>query len=269
MERFAPALRRLAGELDLPRSERAAVLAELAADLEAVYAHHRRQGAAEEDAARKAEDLVLGTPDVIRRLSQIHHAPWRGWSESVGARLSGGVDLVLLLGGVVPMGVAAGAAVVVTLARFSGPAAWLLAGLGVLIAGLIVRESVRLALGAPARSASLSLLLGLSVLAPAAGLLALVVGAYQAALVLSARAAARAAADPAAFLAVVDPLAVAGSTFLLGLLLGITGSLSWFILLSHSSARVIREVEAMLSGPAGDGAVQPQHSLSLVSGGAE
>ncbi len=263
MERFAPALRRLSGELDLPRRERAAVLTELAADLEATYEHHLRSGASQEEAARKAEALVLGTPEVIRCLGRIHRAPWRGWSEDLGASLSGGLDLALLIGAVLPMGIAAAAVAVMTLVRAAGPAAWLLAGLGALIAVLIVKESVRLARGMPARPGSLSTLLGLAALSPAVGLLALVVGASEAALDLSA-----AAGDgPAVLVATMDTLAVAGSTFLFGLLLGMTGSLSWFILLSRSSARVMGEVEAMLADPMDGGVDDPRHTLSLVSGG--
>ncbi len=274
MDRFAPALRRVAAELDLPRGPRAAVRAGMAGDLEAIYERERRQGAAEDAAARKAEELVLGTSEVIRRLGRIHARPWRSWSEAVGSGLTGGVDLLLLVVGVLPMAAMSGAAAAVVLARGAGPAAWGLGAIGVVITGLIAKDSVRLARGAPVRSSGLSLLLGLSILAPVAGLLVLAVGGHQTALALSATASATASAsagaDPeAVWMAAVGGLAAAGSTFLFGLLLGIAGSLAWFILLSRSSARVVREVEAMLAGAGDDGVVEPAPTLSLVHGGTQ
>lgn len=72
MHRFAPALRRVARELDLPRGARATVLRELAGDLDAVYAHHRERGLGEAEAQRRAEETVLGTTQVIRRLARLH-----------------------------------------------------------------------------------------------------------------------------------------------------------------------------------------------------
>lgn len=171
------------------------------------------------------------------------------------------------------MAAMSGAAAAAVLARGAGPAAWSLGAIGVVITGLIAKDAIRLARGRPVRSSGLSLLLGLSILAPIAGLLVLAVGGHQAALSLSAAAGAgpdvAAGAGPAAWVAAVEGLAVAGSTFLLGLLLGIAGSLSWFILLSRSAARVVREVEAMLAGSDGNGLVEPLSTLSLVRGGTQ
>lgn len=264
MDRFVPALRRVAAELDLPRGPRAAVLAEMAADLEAVYEHQRRLGAGEEAAVRKAEEMILGSPEVMRRLGRIHARPWRVWSEAVGSSLSGGMDLLLLVVGVLPMAVISGAVATLTLARGAGLIALTLGAVGAVITGSIAHHSLRLARGAPLRSSGLSLLLGLSILAPIAGLLVLVVGGYQTALALSA-----AGGAGALSMAAVGRLAAAGSIFLFGLLLGLAGSLSWFILLSRSSARVVREVDAMLAGSVGDGVVEPAHTLSLLHGGTQ
>lgn len=50
MDRFAAALRRVAGELDLPRAARDPLLLEMAADLEAVFEHHMARGLGTEEA---------------------------------------------------------------------------------------------------------------------------------------------------------------------------------------------------------------------------
>jgi hypothetical protein len=159
------------------------------------------------------------------------------------------------------MAAMAGVAAAGALARGAGPAAWGLGALGIGITFLIAKGSIRLARGAPLPSSGLSLLLGLAVLAPLVGLLALAVGGYQTALALSA------AADAGAALMAVSRLAAAGSTFLFGILLGLAGSLAWFILLSRSTARVVRDVEALLAGSDDPGVVDPPAALSLVRGG--
>lgn len=61
MERFAPALRRVARELDLPRAVRSPLLLEMASDLDPVFEHHRSRGVGEAEAARRAEETVLGS----------------------------------------------------------------------------------------------------------------------------------------------------------------------------------------------------------------
>lgn len=82
MEKFAPALGRVARELDLPRGVRGPLLLEMAADLEAVFERRRACGLGEVEAARKAEEAVLGSSEVLGRLAQLHKRSWRGWSRS-------------------------------------------------------------------------------------------------------------------------------------------------------------------------------------------
>ncbi len=245
MDRFAPALRRVARDLDLPRSARSAILGEMAADLEAVYAHHRARGADEAEAMRRAEETILGGAEVMQRLGRLHRGTWRAWSANLGARLSGGGDLVVLATGVVPVLALAGVAAAKSLPT-SGPLAWAVGALGAALVALIVAEAARLASGAPARMGRLSALLVLSALAPTIGALALTLGLFSAA-----RAMAQGAGGPPVRLVLAAHVAGDGATLLLGLLFGIAGMLAWFILLSRSAAQTARDVDTLLEEAAG------------------
>lgn len=255
MSRFAPALRRAARELDLPRTVRSAILSELAADLEAVFEHHRARGLGVEEAARRAEEQILGSAEVIRRLGRLHQGSWRGWSEGIGAHLSGGVDLILLALGVLPvLLVAAGVAFGAISTGPASPLVWPLCAIGTLMAGAIPAELIHLLRGAPARPHRLRLLLSLSTLAPAIGILALVHGAYDIATNLGASTSTDETQLLIAAIAIRD-----GAALLTGLLLAIAGGLSWFALLNRSAEQVAREVDRILEGtPAVETGTAPQ-----------
>ena len=250
MERFAPALRRVAKELDLPRHARIALLLEMAADLESAYEHHRGQGLAEEQAVQRAEAAVLGSSEVIARLARLHGSPWRGWAEEMGARLMCGVDAVLLCLGVLPVVAAAGGAAVPVLAEDASPAAWILLLLGVLMTAMVAVEAGKRLRGRPSRHRQLPALLVLSAMAPCLGLLALVLG-------LS-RAGAAFTADAVGQAVLLSTVARDGATLLAGLLLGLAGLLAWLVLVGWQGRRAAREVDALLSG---DGAASPSSAV--------
>lgn len=262
MERFAPALRRVARELDLPRRTRTALLLEMAADLEAVYEHHRSRGLGEADAARRAEETVLGSSEVIRRLGRLHASPWRSWSEEVGARLTGGLDLVLLATGVLPVVALAGGVAVWAMAADPAPAVWAILGIGVVMTALVATETVRLLGGRAPRPRSLPTILVLAALAPAVGLLALTVGLHRAARDFPASAVAVSAGGQAELAAVA---ARDGAALLVGLLLGIGGLVAWFALLHREAQRAGREVDALLGGDGQAAAASPPHDRTLLT----
>lgn len=241
--RFAPALRRVARELDVPRTVRAAIVLEMAADLESLYAYHRSRGAGEAEAIERAEEMVLGSAEVVRRLGRIHARPWRDWSEGVGSRLTGGAGLLLLVGGVVPVLVLSVGAAARVLISATGPLVWPLTGIGLAIIVTIALEVGRMIGGGRGGTAGLPLLLVLAAVAPAVGLLAVTLSGYQAAQLL-----ATGTLDAAAQLAVVTQVGRDGALLLVGLLLGICAALSWFVLLSRASVRAAREVDALLEG---------------------
>lgn len=242
MERFGPALRRAAGELDLPRRIRAELLLEMAADLEAVYEHHRARGLTEDEAARHAEATVLGSTEVIRRLGRLHASPWRGWAEGVGARLSRGLGLVLLAVGVLPI-LATGAGVSIwALAAGPSAVAWSILLVGSLMTALAATEGLRLIRDRPLRRSRLPSLLVLAAMAPALGLLAPVLGLHRAINGLTG-----AAPGQSILLATVVR---DGATLLAGLLIGIGGLLAWFVLLERDARRAAREVDTLLEDDA-------------------
>jgi hypothetical protein len=264
MSRFAPALRRVARELDLPRPTRAAILTELAADLESVYEHHLERGAAEAEAARRAEERVLGSPEMARRLSRVHRSSWREWSEEMGGRLTGGLDLLLLLGGVVPVLLFAAAVAVQGVwpgggspGASAGPLRWIVLAVATAQAVVVGAEVARVVGDRPVRRARLPLLLVLSALAPALGGLALALGARSALMLVASGAGGDMAMAAAR-------LVVAGSTCVVGLLSGIAGALAWFILLNRAAVQADREVDALLSGEAPPPDARARGILSLV-----
>jgi hypothetical protein len=238
MERFGPALRRVAAELDLPRRARTELLLELAADLDAVYGHHRARGVPEDEAARRAEATVLGSGEVIRRLGRLHGGSWRGWAEEVGPRLSGGLDLVVLAVGVLPViGTAIGASVWVLVGRPS-PSVLPILVVGALLLAVTGKEAVRLLRGRAPDRANLRTLVVLAAMAPALGLLAPVLGLRRA------LAGVEGVAPDQAELAAI--LAQEGATLLAGLVLGVVGLLAWLVLLELEARRGSREVDALL-----------------------
>jgi hypothetical protein len=244
MNRFAPALRRVAAELDLPAGERAPILLEMAADLETVYAHHRARGCDEAEAVRRAEEAVLGSSEVVRRLAQLHRRRWRSWSESVGNRLSRGTGLALLLLALVPILLVVGAVAARVLAGSGNIFTVLLIGVGLTIAGLATTEARRFRRGRPERA--LPTLLLLSGTAPVLGLLASVLGLYTLSMEL-----AGGAATAHTQAALAARLAHDAAVLATGLLLGLAGAFAWFVLVGRASARAAREIEALLeAGPA-------------------
>ena len=260
MDRFAPALHRIARELDLPPAERGAILLEMAADLEAIYERERRRGASDEAAAERAERMVLGSPEMLRRLSEVHRRSWRGWSERTGARLLRGLDRWLLLIGVLPVILVASHVAAPAVLSPRTPSAWLLVGLALLLVATVAAEAWRVGLrGAAPRAASIVLVL--SALAPALGLLALVSGVYGTAmhrLPLS---------HMGDQLLLAQTVAQHGPAVVLGLLIGVTGVLCWFLLQHLSATRRTREVDALLRDrPSTETGVGAGRVLPLVRG---
>jgi hypothetical protein len=183
--------------------------------------------------------MVLGSEEVVRRLARLHASSCRGWSENVGARLSGGAGLVLLAVAVVPMLLVSGKVAISQLADAPGsPLTWAVAAAGAAMATLIGREGMCLVRGRRPSESRLSRLLLLSTVAPALGLLALALGVHSATFGVS----------PAeSFSAeLVESVGRDAALLAAGLLLGIAGALSWFGLRSRASVLAEREVDALL-----------------------
>jgi len=247
MTRFRTELRRAAGDLDLPRPARDEILMELAAELEAAFDDQRRRGLSEAEAARKAEELILGSGEVMRRLGRLHADRWQGWTHGAGARLTEGTGIVLVALAVVPMLAFAGVkATPVLLGAPGRPSSWLLAWLvfavGAGIALLAAREGVRIARGRMPTRTGPTLVILLSVLAPALGLLALALGLH-----VAGTAHGSGALDPAALALILEGLAHDGALFAIAILVGIAGALLWFVIVDRAWVLAAREVDALLA----------------------
>jgi hypothetical protein len=94
-------LRRISS--DLPEPIRARVVMELVADLEALVGHHRARGLSEEEAARRAEETLLVSPEALQHLISVHTTPYQRWAMGAAGRLRWGLDVVLFAGGVLPI----------------------------------------------------------------------------------------------------------------------------------------------------------------------
>lgn len=75
MGRFGRVLRRVDRRLEAPEPERSRILAEMAADLEDLYAAYRERGADEEEARRRALEWLAPSPQAVESLRAVH-TPW-------------------------------------------------------------------------------------------------------------------------------------------------------------------------------------------------
>jgi hypothetical protein len=75
--RFRTSLERVEATLSLPQPQRALVVAELAADLEDMYACLLAEGVASADAERRALERLLPDPDTLRQLEALHMPLYR------------------------------------------------------------------------------------------------------------------------------------------------------------------------------------------------
>ena len=239
-----PALRRISGELGLPEPARSRVILEMAADLEAMYEHFRARGLGEEEAARRAEDRVLASPDALRQLVLVHTTGYQRWLSGVAGRLRWGVDLLLFVLGVAPFLAIAALPVAAPAGRaWDDPALWGMVAAGAAIAGLASwkahqlvvqreRSTVRLHRGL----ASLLFLGAMAPLLGAIGFLASLRGLVRMGM---------GAGGPAG-VAAAEAIARGGTLLCLGILLGIAAGLVWFVLANRIATIEEAESAALL-----------------------
>ena len=239
MKRFAPALRRIAAELTLPRHVRTELLLELVADLEAIYEHHCARGLSPDEAARRAEATVLGSSEMVRRLGELHFSPWRGWLQELSANRGGTFDAILLAAAVVPVGVTAASVSIWVLTTSASAVAWCILSIALLLAVIAVTETVVLLRDGKPRRGDLPTILVLSSLAPCLGFLAPILRLQEAVI----------GAQPPTqqSLSLLGAIAPEGATLIAGFLLGIVGYLLWFLLVVLGVRRTTREIDVLLN----------------------
>lgn len=241
--RFAAALRRTARELDLPPHVRAEILLELAADLDAAYEHQCGRGISDAEAAHVAEERILGSPELLRRLARLHAGSPAGRLGGLGTGVTGGLGRVLLVVAVAPALVLAGAVGIGgLLSTPPGPLDLVVPALGIAAVAVVAREGIRLAAGGMPPRERLRLLFLVSLAAPALGVLAAAAGVHAVGADLSTAGPGAAAAVPE----VLERLIHHGSVLVVGLLVGIAGGLAWFALVEAAARRAEREAAALL-----------------------
>lgn len=227
MNRFAPVLRRISRELDLPAPIRSRVILEMASDLEALYAHYRERGLSEEEAARRAEEKVLASPEALHQLVTVHSTGYAALFARVAGRLQHGLALLLLLAGALPL-VALGLVALVPqiLAARTSPFVWTLALAGAAIAALTLLKLYQLMLrkeeDIERRHRGLFFLFFLALFTPALGLLGYLSSVYALAQRL-------ARGTPPEQVVVAEWIARESALFGVSILLGIGAGLAWFL----------------------------------------
>jgi hypothetical protein len=223
------------------------VLLELVSDLESLMVHHRSRGLSEEEAARRAEETLLVSPEALRELIGVHTTGYERWVASAAGRFRWGLDALLFLAGVLPMLLAAGFAV----GAVGGPIGtsrflWPLLACGLAILGLAVtkawqlfvrreRSTMRLHRGLrylPYLAAAVAVVGLLAMLIGVQGLTAGYAGGLQQAPPLQ-QALERVARD--------------ASLLALSLLLAIGAGIVWFVLVNRIAVIEREETEILLS----------------------
>jgi hypothetical protein len=241
-------LRRISSELAVPEPLKSRILLEMAADLESLYDHYRARGLDEDEAARRAEERLLASPEALRHLVGVHTTLYeRLLSRAVG-RLRWGFDLLLFAVGVVPMLALAVLVIAAQLHTVGGtPLIWplllLAAGVAVISLGKAYQLFIRRERSPARLHRGLPLLVLLGALGPAMGGLVFVLGSYQVATGL-----AMGVLPEPVHLTAAAQVARDGTLCLLGLLLGFAAGLVWFVLVNRLAAMEQAESAALLAG---------------------
>lgn len=245
VRRFAPQLRRISREL--PEPIRARVIMEVVGDLEALMSHHRAQGLSEEEAASRAEETLLVSPEALRHLIAVHTTPYQRWVLGAAGRLRWGLDLVLFTVGVLPILVSGVFVIGLQAPRgVASPILWLIIGCACGILGIAAVKLHQLFVQrerSPARlHAGVSAVAFLGASGAMLGLLAALLGLHRLTGALSG--AAGTVTPPGA---IADQAGRDATLLALGLLLAFGAGIIWFVLVNRIAAIERSESAAFLA----------------------
>lgn len=218
----------------------------MGADLEALFEHFRARGLDDEEAARRAEQRMLASPEALQHLVRVHTTGYQRWLSRAAGRLRRGMDLLLLGLGVAPVLVAVLLALAARVDEVRGePLSWLLLAAAVPIASISLWKAwqlfVRRERSLPRLHRGLFTLLFL-------GVETVALGALSALLSLHAFALEAMQAGGPAQAAVAQRVAGSASLLAVGLLLGLGAGLVWFVLANRVAAIEQAESAALLAG---------------------
>jgi hypothetical protein len=246
VRRFTPALRRISSELPLPEPTRARILLEMVADLEALLEHYRARGLDEEEAARRAEERLLASPEALEQLVAVHTTAYQRWVSRAAGRLRWGFDALLFAVGVLPIVGMAGFTVLVRLPGAAGSfLLWPLLGVATAIAGIALTKAYQLFVRHECATArlhrGLPTLVFLGAFGSLLGIFAALLGLYRLAMALMGG-----SAGVAAQVVIAEQAGRDATLFGLGLLLGFGAALVWFVLVNRLATIERAESAALL-----------------------
>lgn len=216
----------------------------MAADLEALYDHYRTRGMSEEEAARRAEEKLVASPEAVRTLVAVHTTAYRRFVSSAAGALRWGFNLLLFVVGVLPMLCMTAYIAAVQLREAGGALGfWPLLPIAAGMAGIALRKAHQLFVlrdVAPRRlHRGLPSLVFLAVLAPLTGGIVFTASLRDAALLSM-----RSGSIP---MEAVQQIGRDATLLYLGLLLAIAGGLVWFVLVDRIAAVEQAESAALLA----------------------
>jgi len=140
MKMFAETIKEINNRLDVPQPARSRVLLEIAADLEGMYDHYRKQGLSSQDARRRAIDHCDLSDDTLQELIHIHTSVWRRFMDRFSDQAQTRWERALLVVLLVCVAAAAGPLIVsVGVFKVAHPLVWL--ALGVTAAAVVFSGS--------------------------------------------------------------------------------------------------------------------------------
>lgn len=83
MSEFIPLLKSVAERLDLPHPAKGRILAEIASDLEGLYAHYLNEGSSVQEARSKATEMLDLSDEALEQLVEVHQTLFRRWMDSL------------------------------------------------------------------------------------------------------------------------------------------------------------------------------------------
>ena len=249
MGRFDRVLRRAERRLEAPEPERSRILAELAGDLEALYATYRERGLEDEEARRRAVEWLAPSSEAVDRLRTVH-TPWiERLLRRLGSSARGRVEIAAV--GLFSLAAAcAGVAAVIRagLLPAASPGVWAVAAVGAAGLGTAAARGYRLFVRGDAASPGVTHGLGVVPIAAAGAALA---GLLSAGLRVTTGAA---AAGKTAAGVPWSEITVGSAVATLGLSVALILALAWLVLRLRGDAvrRAVRRARAELGEPPGN-----------------
>jgi hypothetical protein len=219
----------------------------MVSDLEALVGYYRSRGLTEDEAAQRAEEKLLVSPEALQHLIAVHTTGYQRWVSRAAGRLRWGFDLVLFLFGVLPIllaGVLVIAARVPTMG--AGPLLWPMLVCGCGITGIAALKAYQMFVKDERSTArlhrGLRSLVFFGGMGPLLGFLALIFGLHRLTEALSIG-----LDDVSDHVAISEQPGRDATLLAMGLLLAFGAGIVWFVLVNRIAAIERAESAAFLA----------------------